>query len=230
MGLSLEVGILADLRENDEEGYEHCRNQFEALNSYLQQVQLPTHLEPEEGEVWSTDMYGYSGLHYLRRIAAHLDSTGKLPPPGQDNSSEDPVLKGYYEVDASANSSFISRLFKKQAKPKRTFDHLILHSDAEGYYLPLNFPDVLFPTESLEIAGGMVGSSYGLLDECKRIAAILEIPSELDETSDELWQAAETQGEGDLKWKRYAIESFSCVCLIKGCRKSIETKAALVFC
>ena len=75
----------------------------------------------------------------------------------------------------------------------------------------------------------MVGSSYRLLSECERIAAALEIPAELDETSDALWGAADSQGEGNLKWERYGIESFSCVCLMRGCRKSIEARPVLVF-
>lgn len=75
----------------------------------------------------------------------------------------------------------------------------------------------------------MLGSSYRLLSECKRIAAELEIPSDLDETSDALWDAADSQGEGTQKWERGGIESFSCVCLMRGCMKSIAAKAVLVF-
>ena len=229
MGLALEVGILADLRENDEEGYEYFRSQLNALNKYLQQANISDHTEPEDCEVWSGEMFGYSGLHYLRRFAAYLDSTGRLPSPGGDDSSKDPILEQYYQAVDDSKASFMSRLLGKQKNIKRSFDHLILHSDAEGFYLPIEFPNVLFPDESLEIAGGMVGSSYRLLRECERIAAALEIPADLDETSDVLWEAADSQGEGSLKWERYGIESFSCVCLMRGCMKSIELGAALVF-
>ena len=79
------------------------------------------------------------------------------------------------------------------------------------------------------MVGGIVGSSHRLFSECKRIAAALEMPSDLDETSDALWEAADSQGEGAQKWERYGIESFSCVCLMQGCLKSIEAKAVLVF-
>jgi len=229
MGLALEVGILAYLRENDEEGYEYYRSQFEGLNNYLQQVRLPTHTEPEDCEVWSAEMYGYSGLHYLRRLAAHLDLTGRLPSPGGDDSSKDPVLEKYFKAVCSAPASFWSRLAGKRPNTNRSFDHLIVHSDAEGFYLPLEFADVLFPDEGLKVAGGMVGSSHTLLKECERLASALEIPADLDETSDALWEAADSQGEGNQKWKIFGIESFTCVCLMRGCRKSIETGAALVF-
>lgn len=138
-------------------------------------------------------------------------------------------MERYYHSIDSAKPSFMSRLLRQQKNFNRNFDHLMLHSDAEGFYLPLEFPNVLFPDQSLEIAGGMVGSSYGLLSECERIAAALEIPANLDETSDALWEAADSQGEGNLKWERYGIESSSCVCLMRGCMKSIETGAVLEF-
>src|SRR5688572_505740 len=67
MGLSLEVGILADLKEHDPEGAQQFREEFETLNRFLASEGLPPHHEPESCEVWSGDMWGYSGLHYLRR-------------------------------------------------------------------------------------------------------------------------------------------------------------------
>ena len=73
MGLAVEVGILAGLRENDSEGYEHYQNQFSVLNAYLEKVDLPTHHAPDDCEIWPCEMYSYSGLQYLRRIAAHID-------------------------------------------------------------------------------------------------------------------------------------------------------------
>lgn len=230
MGLSLEVGILVDLRENDEEGFDYFRNQFEALNSHLNQANIAAHVEPDDCEVWSCEMFGYSGLHYLRRLAAYLDATEHLPPPGDDGASKDPRLEQYFQHVMGKIPSFAARLFQKQHTFSRSFDHLIVHSDAEGFYLPIEFTDVQYPDEKLEIAGGMIGSAPRLLSECKRIAGVLEIPSDLDETSKALWDAADSQGEGDQTWQRYGIESYSCVCLMRGCMKSIESKAALVFC
>jgi hypothetical protein len=73
MGLDLEVGILADFKEADAEGFAYFKEQFGILNQFLSDAGLGTHVEPEElDEVFSCRMYGYSGLHYLRRIAAHL--------------------------------------------------------------------------------------------------------------------------------------------------------------
>jgi hypothetical protein len=228
MGLCLEVGILADLRDNDEEGYHYFRSQFKGLNSDLQHAKLPTHAEPEDCEVWSCEMFGYSGLHYFRRLAAHLDVGGQLPPPGGDDASKDPVLERYYQHANGVKAWFMTGGSRKQDF-QRGFDHLILHSDAEGFYLPFEFQNVLYPDPELGIDGGIVGSSQRLLKECERIAQELQIPAHLDETSDELWNAADSQGDGAARWEQYGIESFTCVCLMRGCLKSIETKAALVF-
>ncbi len=229
MGLALEVGMLADLRENDSEGYENYLNQFNVLNEYLANVGLPAHREPEICDVWSCDMYGYSGLHYLRRIAAHLDLTGKLPPPGDKESSHDITLQNYYKKAENKKSGFLAKLLPTSSKYRFSFNHLILHSDSDGFYLPIEFEEVLYPDSKLGIAGGMIGSSIKLLQECERLATELEIPSNIDENSDELLEATDMQGKSSVKWQKYGVESFTSVHLIKACKKSVETGAAIVF-
>jgi hypothetical protein len=214
MGLALEVGILADLRQNDEEGYEYFCSQFQTINQYLQSVSLPLHREPEDCAVWSCGMLGYSGLHYLRRIAAHLDLNGQLVSPGNhENTRDDPALNDYYSLLGNGS-----------------YDHLIQHSDAEGYYLPIALTEVLYTEQPLGIAGGIIGSSVNLLRECEQLAAVLGIPAALTENSSELRQAAMSQGEGSTLWQRYGVESYICVCLMQGCRAAIAANAALVFC
>jgi hypothetical protein len=108
MGLSIEVGIIADLLKHDEEGAGHFQEEFATLSRYLTSVHLKAHIDPPEVDVWSGDMYGYSGLHYLRRIASHLHYSGRLPEPGDENAGEDPTLKRYYsDFDQSdARSAF----------------------------------------------------------------------------------------------------------------------------
>jgi hypothetical protein len=166
-------------------------------------------------------MYDYSGLHYLRRIAAHLALGRDVPPPGDDGAASDPVLKDYYRIfDAS---------FTRGEASGMPYQHLIVHGDAEGYYLPVEFEDVIIPDPSLEIAGGTFGSSHGLLRECRELARLLELPGDLSVEDEAVWQAAETQGEGETKWERYGIESYTCLALIGACEASIETGAAVVF-
>jgi hypothetical protein len=72
MGLSLSVGILAELAEMDAEGYEYHQSQFAQLNRALLAAGQAPHEEPTvpHGRApWSCAMWGYSGVHYLRRIA-----------------------------------------------------------------------------------------------------------------------------------------------------------------
>jgi len=229
MGLALEVGILADLKGHDAEGFDHHSEIFKRLNSFLASCGLAQHHEPDDCEVWSGAMMGYSGLHDVRRIGAHLDSNGLLPAPSSREDRKDPCLEGYYAMAAGGQRGFFRRLWGRASKYQRQFDHLIFHSDSEGYYLPTDFTEVLFPPEKLEIPGGMVGSAPRLLAELDRIAKALEIPETLTEGLEELWEAANSPPPDGELWRRYGRESFGCLTLREGCRQAIASRAALVF-
>lgn len=225
MGLSISVGLGTEVREDgDDETLAYLEDQFEVINDLLESFGLPAHKEPYELEasrIVSLDMYGYSGLHYLRRVAAHLALAEELPPPGDEEASGDPVLSDYYQL-------YDEHLAEGKAGAMR-FQHLIIHGDAEGYYLPVDFPEVIHADPSLEVAGDLIGSSPRLLAECLELAEALELPDDLDPEGDEIWEAAETQGEGEAKWQRYGIESHTCAALIRACRASVKTGAAVVF-
>ncbi len=229
MGLALAVGVLAELKEVDPEGFEFHAAALERLSRYMKSCNLPLHQEPEDCEVWSGQMIGYSGLHDLRRIAAYLDAGAPLPAPATGDSTEDPRIAGYYDSVDGIRPGLLKRLFGPKDTCMRGFDHLIVHGDAEGYYLPTDFHEVLFPPADLEIPGGMVGSSTRLLAELDRIAAALAIPDSLTPDAEELWQAADEPSKGGDLWRQYGRESFGCVTLRHGCRQSIATGAALVF-
>jgi len=230
-GLDIEVGIVADLKRNDPEGYQHLREEFQRLNQFLLDSGLEQHREPEdllEEQVFSCQMWGYSGLHRLRRLAAHLALGGPLPDPVNSDASKDPIVERYYAL-ASGSQGFLARLLRNK-QDKLQFEHLMMHSDAEGYYLPQDFSSVLYPDEQMKIAGAMVGSAPRLLEECRRLAAAIKLPTDLDHESDELWGAADQPDLTDASWKRYGVEAFSCLRLIRGCEASLATGAALVFC
>lgn len=233
MGLCLSVGFMADLKENDPEGHENFKALMAKVNQALSSEGLRPHSEPESvspADFISLDMFGYSGLHYLRRIAAYITFTGKLPLPGDNDSSKDPLVERYYtdSLEEKDPKGLLS-LFKKSPKIKSfDFNHLMHHSDCEGYYLPLEFTNVIFSDPELKIPGAMIGSSHRLLQECQRLAAALAIPHDMDSESDELLEAAQNQGEGE-GWQRYGVESFTCVRLIHACEASIRSGAALVY-
>src|SRR5687767_407547 len=134
------VGFEAGADETDSEYREYFEQQLEAINEILESFGLPRHEEPfdlEDERLFECDMLGYSGLHYLRRLAAHLALKGELPPPGDEDAGSDSVLNDYNRIfDAS---------FTQGKATGMPFQHLIIHGDAEGYYLPVEFEDVLIP-------------------------------------------------------------------------------------
>jgi hypothetical protein len=218
------VGLPPEAREGDPEYLEYFDGQVEAVNGVLDSYGLPEYREPfdiEEGRTFEFDMLGHAGLHYLRRLAAHLTLKGELPPPGEGDAASDPVLNDYYRIfDAS---------FARGEAAGMPFQHLIVHGDAEGYYLPVEFEEVITPDASLEIAGGTLGSSHALLRECRELARQLELPEGLT-AEDEAFDAPfDEQGLGDAKWEQYRVESYVCLGLIGACEASIKTGAAVVF-
>lgn len=229
MGLCIAVGHYSEVVTDDESFAEEMIAQLGNLNHYLLSVGLPVHREPVNCESNSWDMFGYSGLHYLRRIAAHLDLRNQLPPPGDKDAPEDPVIREYYRLADGQPASWFQRMIWNVPK-KRSFDHLVLHGDAEGYYLPIDFPAVLFPGGDFEIPGGMIGSTHRLKSECERLAIALQLPLNIDPEAEEVWEAAESQGQYGVGWQRYGVESYICLRLLAACEHSLRTGAAIVFC
>jgi hypothetical protein len=231
MGLALEVGVLVHGRTTNEEARERHRSALERLNPFLDSYRVPNHHEPNDGEVWSGDMLGYSGLHDLRRLAVYLDGNRTLPPPAarDGDSTQDPLMQSYYREVEGRRPGLLRRLLGRLPNFRRQFDHLLIHSDAEGYYLPLDFSDVLFPPLELEIPGSIVGSVPRLFAELERIARALAIPKNLEASSRELPALAESPlAEGE-PWQRYGRETHACVMLREGCRRAMATGSALVF-
>jgi hypothetical protein len=229
VGLALSVGLLGDLKQYDIDGSAAFTAHFDDVNKLLFENGLPPHREPIDIVPWNAEMFGYSGLYCLRRVAAYVDLGLELPPPGDPGSANDDQLQAYFDDVTGVQRGILRGLFRKRLRFRREFDHLIVHSDAEGFYLPIAFPTVLFADERLRIPGGIVGSTPRLLGECDRLVGVLDIPSHLNKDSEELWEAAESQGEGAITWQRYGVESFTCVVLREACRVSRNTGAAIVF-
>ena len=220
MGLALEVGMLAGMVEyQDEECAQWFNEEMARLNSFLLSFGLKEHKEPEACEVFSCSMRGYSGLHYLRRLAAHVNLRNELPGSGDDDSSDDPVLREYYRIVEKGSDD-------EQSKLK--FDHLILHSDSEGYYLPQDFEVPLIPPESLKVAGDIVGSSLRLLRECEALAGYLKLPLSREPVSMADWSVLD-QEVVDVE-AEYVVEKFIWRRLYLAAKYSVQSGAAIVFC
>lgn len=213
MGLSMVVGILAD---SDDESADLVRADFAVIRELLDRTGAGPWDEPElnEEDVDWFEMWGYSGLHTVRRLAAHLAENARLPEPlnGRD-ATDDPLLGNAY-ADVPDD----------RAHP---FAHLIHHSDCEGYYVPSDFEQVIVDER---LAGGFLGSSVRLLTETQAVAAALGLPEDLNPESDEVFEAADSETPAGDGWQRYGVESFVCLRLIHAAKHSIKTGAAIAFC
>jgi hypothetical protein len=157
MGVAIEVGALADLLQNDEEGAEDVREWLAHANALLAQAGLPQHEEPEElpelEDRGPTGTMPYSYLHHLRRVAVRyrLDPLWKAAPvaDGVDPSEDLLVVRAASDLGS----------------------HLVAHSDAEGLYVPVDFKTVLVD----EATGNLLGSSQRLLAELVAVAPCLGI-------------------------------------------------------
>jgi hypothetical protein len=240
MGLSIVVGLLAQQKkELDAEEFEEFSSVYDNLNTVLLQNGLPCHIEPiklAKKNRFESDMIGYGGLHYVRRLASHFAINEKLPPPigkYEISISDDPAIDA---LNARLeNNGYRSRkhdFFKTLSNNSdQMFAHLMLHSDSEGFYVPQDFDDVAFDSNEPQLSGlgGMVGSAVQLLYECEFLARKLQIPTDLHYDSEPFWEFSDAPAKSGPLWQIYGIESFGLVRLIEACRVSILSGAAVAF-
>lgn len=235
MGLNIVVGYLEDLLRHDEEGASWHRQVLDDLNLVLAEANEAPHYEPEEiqGGSQSWESYGYSGLHHVRRLAAWLTINRSLPPQcAYEKATDDAVLAQFYhdheEYLRHGPRKGLFGFFQRKEPP---FSHLMLHSDAEGFYLPRALTGVIFDQHSPQRdgIGGMVGSAQELLAECRELALALSIPAGLDPEGEEVYENVEAPPSNGEPWQRLPVETFVVTRLIAACERSLETGAAIVF-
>ena len=97
MGLDIMTGAISILAREDDEGIAAFKGLFQSLNELLVEVGQSPHDEPQvldPADTFEAQMWGYSGLHHLRRVAAYLALEGRLPASDRvDEASEDPALR-----------------------------------------------------------------------------------------------------------------------------------------
>ena len=210
MGLALSSRLLADLLVNDVEGAEQLKTQIAVLNEVLAANGLPPHHEPEvDGAARPRAFCGgfpYSFLHYLRRAFARVREGQPLTPvaPG-DDPLDDPVVESATDMMDS---------------------HLLCHSDAEGFYVPVDFARILVDADD-RVPGGLVGSTYRLMAELVEVAPALGIALVDGRLSDA--DAARLAAEND-EQAPYWRERLVWLALYESARVSIANKSLLVFC
>ena len=228
MGLAVCVGMLAELLEDDPESAEGFEEELAEVNRVLAAAELPPHTEPrgplELDSRASIDGFPYSFIHYLRRAYAHrVLSPDWVATPLAD------------DVDPTADP-------KIQALLDGCESHLLCHSDAEGFYVPVDFDEVLFDgdggdeeeaegdadiEEPAGLPGGMLGSSQRLLEELVFVAPALGIRLDDGRLSDEEAERIDALiDEDDGLYREYV----SWLLLYESARLSIEHRTAIVFC
>ncbi|MEV1198524.1 hypothetical protein [Microbispora rosea] len=230
MGLNIVVGILADPELDD--ASDELGEDFSAIRQALAEAGLPDWAEPDldPAETGDFEMYGYNGLHCLRRLAVHLTETGVLPArQDTQEAADDPLLAEVYtrHPHHAVEIGDPVRVIGSAEGASDRFDHLVHHSDCEGFYVPVDFAPVLIDER---VTGEYIGSSQRLLEECRRVAERLGLPEDLDPWSDEVEEAIEGARAALEGWQQYGVESFTCLQLMAAARQSIATGAAMVFC
>lgn len=214
MGLAVEVGTLAFCLKEDAEGAEWIQKNIDNINKILVENGISPHSEPTQlPELHSragVGSYPYSFLHYLRRFYARMINDPQwvpTPVPEGEDPSDDDVLD-------EESCMFTS--------------HLLCHSDCEGYYVPVDFSEVIVSDNSDEICGCMLCSSYRLLEELVWMAPKLGISVTDGVLSDE--EARRINRESFDETNPFFIELTVWISLFEAARLSIEHKTAVRFC
>jgi hypothetical protein len=107
----------------------------------------------------------------------------------------------------------------------RMRSHLLCHSDAEGFYFPIDFDDVIFDEDG-SLPGGMLGSTQRLMQELITLAPYLGIKLQNGELSD---SAAARLNEGSEAAGPLWIEKCVWLSIFEAARLSLKHKAAIWF-
>ncbi|MEV0398161.1 hypothetical protein [Polymorphospora rubra] len=207
MGLGISIGN--PCLGLDPEGAEHYREQFARLRREL----------AEHGHDWSAPdgpapagtarpyvgSFPYGYLHRLRRVYALQHERQPVTPVTGPDDLED----------------------AQEHVEEATFmlgSHLLCHSDATGFYVPVPSGDPLFLSDAIDGAG-MVGSSQGLLGELAGIAPLVGIRLEADGTLSD----AEAARLFDDRDDPFEIEQMVWLTLHESCRVSVASGHAIVF-
>jgi hypothetical protein len=209
MGLGIGVGSLACCMDSDAETAEVLRADFEMVNRVLAEQGLPPHQEPEALPPLALRAPAGSlptaWLPYLARAIAYArQAPGEFRPARE---GEDPAKDRRLDRERSVAMA----------------SHVICHSDSEGFYVPIDFPE---PIHDDRVVGGVLGSSQRALAELVLAAPLLGVPLRDGELSDEAARAIaeETRGAHPC-WRERQVW----LKLFEAARLSVQLRTAVVF-
>lgn len=239
MGLTVAVGLYAQNLAEDGDDADFLDEPFEMLNMVLAEQGMAPHAEPRSiahDRYFEAPMWGYGGLHALRRLAAFLVLKGTLPPVGASYESyaNDPVAEQFGRVHEHYLLNRDKRKFLGLfggPPPRPKFQHLVLHSDAEGFYLPRSFDEVIvdFTEPQRPGLGMMIGSSAALLEECRELADTLHLSDDADPESDAFLEFMDSPRSDGPHWQAYPVEAHTILNLLRACKASLELGAVIQF-
>ncbi len=198
MSLAIVVGAMADAVARDPAASEWYAADFARINELLAERGLPAHHEPQKlkGDDYSAN-FPYSFLHYLRR--AYIYATEGKPLPSGEPTGKD--------------EKAINKALKKSES------HLLRHSDAEGYYVPIDFAEVI---EDSELTGNYLGSSQALLRELEVLRAPLGAPESPPESLLAKWDESDED-------EPLGVERMVWAALYRAAQASIREGSAIAF-
>lgn len=241
MGLGITVGLLCDLATTDPDSADEVRAQFAVMARPMAATGLKPHTEPERCEVWSADGYGYTGLHALREVAGLVWRGLPIPTDRLLTGEVTPNAEALFQVAAAAcaperRQSLFARLLGEtpSARPKLPpFAHLTLHSDAGGFYVPVDFVQPLVPVPFPPGSETLwpLGSVQRLTAELERLRLALALPEVLPDPDEilETWFESPAPGPVSALWQAQPIAAYSLIILLRACDHSLRTGAAIGF-
>ena len=174
MGVEVEVVVCPEVfRPDPPRGHATLFPHLQVINRVLGAVGLPPYLGPWGGQHLCLRIGSYSTLAGLMYHAADL----ALGSRQYGLSYHDYVIEGY------------SRMY---ADSEPLFQHLTLHRDCDGYFVPIDFPRVLDGGD--ELVGQYLGSAVRVRAECEALADLHGFPLFRDPVPEELpgWPSHES--------------------------------------
>ncbi len=205
MGLAITSGEYAYFLEEDPEGAEWLEEDLLKINLALKEKGFREHTEPKkipETNMSCIEGFPYSFLHYLRRVYALNELGEKITPTNGEITEQD--------------ESIIEKVSGKLSS------HLLCHSDAEGYYVPIEFNDVIFNSE---LPGEILGSRQKLFSEIIKIANLINIEV-IDNSISEITESELAEANEN---NPYYIERVVWFALYENCKNSIEHNTLISF-
>ncbi|UAY37933.1 hypothetical protein LAJ61_04550 [Moraxella osloensis] len=207
MSLYIGVNKLAEMKQLEEEGFAHYQQVFSHLNQVLKDKGLPTYREPDEPIAEKSraplKSFPYLWLHYLRWVEVQISHN---PQTRLTPINDDELRANLQDVDYV---DFMD-------------DPLINHADNEGYYLPVDFDEVLYDKAQNQD----IGSSQQLMAVLQDIASYLGIQLVDGQLSDpEMTRLSQIIDSQQDFYREIAVW----VALFEASRLSIKYQTAIVF-